>query len=875
VRQSGNIVINATSNDRNSDALNRIVCGLTLKCMEKFPLGSLKVHFVDPSSCTWFNYFENEFGRQKSPVCKQLITNDTELIGRLDEVNTQDVAMVLKRLGANQDLYDLYKTDKTRYFHLFVIRNGFYNFAGGNSTAKLLPLLAERGRKAGVRFIIVNDYDESKSEHERNAKKQFLTDVYEKSMTLDFENGNVRFGGESLNVSRVVSDDPELFIEQRCELMAGVLNGRDEVIIPYEEIGFDRHSGVNKNSCVLSIPVAKVGNDIMEIVLNCGDEREGPANTGYVAMGRSTSGKTSFYHSLVINGARKYSPRDLEFWLLDFKENGASSNYRNAKIPHIKLLSLDSKVGDALCLFGLLVDEMTRRAKILNEVGLATRGTTFSNLNEYNEYVDNHPERGEHMSRIVVVIDEIQDIFNSENASSDEINAINNLINSISVKSRFVGIHMVIIVQNLSGKTHALKESFIRNVKGRIMFSLDEGFVNESGYGDGFKRMSSAINYLRQGEAYATNSASNPDKVKMAYCHNSKFESYFERIRRVHGSETKMRLIGNRTALLSTDNVSGTNTPYTELLSKPEVFKLYNKNGYGIVYGEDAYTLNPVKFTFNSSISSVVALGSDERLMSSICTSLLVGISHLPRKQIYVCNGLRSEEIIFNNAIANCQRGGDNVRRFKMSEIDQLVKEIYIEYLRRRRAAADEIIEDNDPIFAIINDLVSIDDVTNDYRYPAVVAAANLSGVNGVSAGNGYDAKLAMKYNFGGASNALRGVAQPVPTAPAAPAAEDPIANKTISSVIDELCQKGSAFGIYFNFSTRDLGNKFVELFKKTSNKVVFNSYTDNVSDGNYPTYLVRAILNDIQNPTEIGETAAASLFGGKVSKVRPIIYQN
>jgi hypothetical protein len=316
--------------------------------------------------------------------------------------------------------------------------------------------------------------------------------------------------------------------------------------------------------------------------------------------------------------------------------------------------------------------------------------------------------------------------------------------------------------------------------------------------------------------------------------------------------------------------VSGTNTPYTELLSKPEVFKLYNKNGYGIVYGEDAYTLNPVKFTFNSSISSVVALGSDERLMSSICTSLLVGISHLPRKQIYVCNGLGIDEMIFNGAVASCQGTDGSVRRFKKSEIDQLVKEIYIEYLRRRRAAEDEIIEDNAPIFAVINDLISIDKVTNDYRYPAAPVTAPNSGAN-----NNFSAMYAAEYNLSDFTNALKGMTQSVPATPAAPAQEDPIANKTISSVIDELCQKGSAFGIYFNFSTRDLGNKFVELFKKTTNKVVFNSYTDNVSDGNYPTYLVRAILNDIQNPTKIGETAAASLFGGKVSKIRPIIHRN
>ena len=55
-----------------------------------------------------------------------------------------------------------------------------------------------------------------------------------------------------------------------------------------------------------------------------------------MVIGQSGSGKSSFFHNVVIGGCYRYSPKDLQYWLLDFKFGGASSKYEFSCIPHVR-----------------------------------------------------------------------------------------------------------------------------------------------------------------------------------------------------------------------------------------------------------------------------------------------------------------------------------------------------------------------------------------------------------------------------------------------------------------------------------------------------------------------------------------------------------
>lgn len=856
VRKKGNVIINSTVLNESNEVLYRIVCGLTLKYLESFPLGSLKVHFVDANQHIWFNKFVNSFLRENNSASKHIITNESKMNTSLERVNSLDCEAVLRKtVGDIQDLFDLYQVDKTQSFNLFVIRSGFSEVveSGNIETLRILKnLVGERGAKCGVRFILVNDFKEDDRIDDR--KKQLLEDILSKCFQFKFVDDRTYLDDSEITTTKINQGDAESFIEEECLQMALFLSAKQGDKITYEDIGFGKLEVKDRNSSVLSIPVGKFGSEILEIPFNCGDEKDGPANSGYIAMGRTNSGKSSFFHSLVINGCMKYSPNDLQFWLLDFKKGVASSNYEKANIPHIKLLSKYNEVDDAYCLFNLLKMEMDRRGELLNTAGKAYRGTTFQDLREYNQCVDVHPEFGAHMSRIIVVIDEAQEMFSSIKEENDDLKKIGALIGYIAVKSRYVGIHMVMIVQNLSmGKSYILRDSFVCNIKGKVVFNVNESCIGDSGFGLEFCELKAEINSLCQGEGYITCNDTKPVRVKMAFAPPADFEKYFIKIREKYGAfATNMIAIGNKSPLSCSNSVKNENKTYMEIISHPIIKAVRNANVYTMFFGEDAYSLRPVGFTFNSTMSCFLAIGSDVRMLSSICCSLLIGVDNIEHKIMHICNGGGAKEYIFNDAIKHCKSSKNQVYKYKMSEIDQLVKNVYLEFLSRKKLEEDGLVVDYDPIFVIINDISSISKVK---------ANVDLKELDSEEEEHG-------DYSFDEMSESLHNE-----SVDDKDSLED-LEGHNILDVIKELCIEGSSVSIYFNFTSKNADIYEIEdIFKKTSNKVIFNEFPADLSDANLPSYIIRSMLSSIRNDVETGETLAVSVINGVASKIRPILF--
>ena len=93
--------------------------------------------------------------------------------------------------------------------------------------------------------------------------------------------------------------------------------------------------------------------------------------------------------------------------------------------------------------------------------------------------------------------------------------------------------------------------------------------------------------------------------------------------------------------------------------------------------------------------------------------------------------------------------------------------------------------------------------------------------------------------------------------------------------VIKEICIDGASVGVYFNFSAKNSDlYEIEEIFKKTSNKLIFNDFPADLSDTNCPGYIIHSMLSGIRNDVETGETIAVSIINGVASKVRPVLYK-
>ncbi|MEV6847803.1 FtsK/SpoIIIE domain-containing protein [Actinoplanes sp. NPDC051411] len=159
--------------------------------------------------------------------------------------------------------------------------------------------------------------------------------------------------------------------------------------------------------------------------------------------GPSGTGKTNLIYAWMGALAARYSPGELAFYLLDFKEGVSFARFAPGRrdpswLPHVRLVGLnvntDREFGLALLRF--LGDELRRRAD-------AAKRHEATNLAELRA---EDPEG--QWPRIVAVVDEFQVLLAGRDAVATE--AVD-LLEDLARRGRSQGIHMILASQDVSG----------------------------------------------------------------------------------------------------------------------------------------------------------------------------------------------------------------------------------------------------------------------------------------------------------------------------------------------------------------------------------------------------------------------------------------
>ncbi|MFI6072544.1 FtsK/SpoIIIE domain-containing protein [Actinoplanes sp. NPDC051343] len=159
--------------------------------------------------------------------------------------------------------------------------------------------------------------------------------------------------------------------------------------------------------------------------------------------GPSGTGKTNLIYAWMGALAARYSPVELAFYLLDFKEGVSFARFAPGRrdpswLPHVRLVGLnvntDREFGLALLRF--LGDELRRRAD-------AAKRHEVTNLAELRA---DDPDG--HWPRIVAVVDEFQVLLAGRDAVATE--AVD-LLEDLARRGRSQGIHMILASQDVSG----------------------------------------------------------------------------------------------------------------------------------------------------------------------------------------------------------------------------------------------------------------------------------------------------------------------------------------------------------------------------------------------------------------------------------------
>ncbi|MEK6233198.1 MAG: FtsK/SpoIIIE domain-containing protein, partial [Planctomycetales bacterium] len=202
----------------------------------------------------------------------------------------------------------------------------------------------------------------------------------------------------------------------------------------------------------VSIPVGRTG----AVKRQCLDLGQGVAHHVLIA-GKTGSGKSTLLHALITNAALMYSPDELELYLVDFKKGVEFKTYAAHRLPHARVIAVESEREFGLSVLQRLDAELVRRGELFRELS----------VQDVPSFRANSEDR---MPRILLVVDEFQEFFVEDDRVAQDAAL---LLDRLVRQGRAFGIHVLFGSQTLGG-SYSLARSTIGQMAVRIALQCSE-----------------------------------------------------------------------------------------------------------------------------------------------------------------------------------------------------------------------------------------------------------------------------------------------------------------------------------------------------------------------------------------------------------------
>ncbi|GHU77044.1 hypothetical protein FACS189414_3810 [Bacteroidia bacterium] len=376
-----------------------------------------------------------------SPKIKgeNILTDSDELKRALNAAKTDIPNIIQKVLGHkyfgkslieyNQEAGELAKP-----YH-FIFITDFPNSLSkehGESIEKIV----KSGRKAGVFVIMSLDTSyQFKSSFDYNPMSVLddMTVIYKSKERYYIKN----LAQDKLYNSFSLSLDNSFPDSDTVEIIQDIINNSLKEV---KKVEVDITSKLNESnlwknngSVGVEVPIGKVNvTDIQYFTLSIED---GTSDIPHHCLigGATGSGKTVLLHNIICNTAWLYSPDDVQFILLDYKEGTEFKPYEN--LPHVKVLSIRSEREYGVSVIHFLNNEIEQRGELFKSLNVAS-------ISKYNDKCK------EKLPRILVVIDEFQKLLDGDARTTT---FISNALDDIGRRGRSFGINLILSTQSLGG----------------------------------------------------------------------------------------------------------------------------------------------------------------------------------------------------------------------------------------------------------------------------------------------------------------------------------------------------------------------------------------------------------------------------------------
>jgi len=378
-------------------------------------------------------------------INRRIWTQRDHIEERLQELNEhveKVIQMYLRNEYATITEYNEQAGSVAEKYHFLVIAGLPAGFSE-SAMARLKSILAS-GPRCGV-FTLVH-WDRRQNLPEGLSAE----DLRKFTVRLVREKGAVSFGGIStLQLDPFVSDEIAADLAHQIG-QASIDSNR--VQVPFSVVA-PKEMWSESTTNELRIAIGRTGaTKLQYLALGKGTKQHA------LLAGKTGSGKSTLLHIIITNLALTCNPNEVEFYLIDFKKGVEFKCYADAKLPHARVIAIESDREFALSVLQRIDEELKRRGELYRKLGA-------QDLAGYKRAGGAEP-----MPRTMLIIDEFQEFF-VEDDSVAQGAAL--LLDRIVRQGRAFGIHVLLGSQTLGG-AYTLARTTLGQMVIRIALQCNE-----------------------------------------------------------------------------------------------------------------------------------------------------------------------------------------------------------------------------------------------------------------------------------------------------------------------------------------------------------------------------------------------------------------
>jgi len=441
--ERGSLLIESNGTAENANAaLN----AASLRILSSMPPGRASFLFIDPVGLGRdFAGLMHLADYEETLINHRIWTQTTQIEERLAEVNEhieKVIQMYLRNEFATIAEYNQQAGAIAEKYHFVVIAGFPSGFS--ETAAKRLLSIAASGPRCGVHLLIQRDL------RLPSVDRALDEELRRSCLHVTLENGVFRLGNDKVIFDTAPSDEDANTLIHKIG-QASVDSNRVEV--PFSQIAPSEDAYWKLDTSEeLRVPVGRTGAKKLQM-LAIG---KGTRQHALIA-GKTGSGKSTLFHVIITNLALWCSPDQVEFYLVDFKKGVEFKCYADKRLPHAKVVAIESDRGFALSVLQRVDAELKRRGELF-------RKASSQDLAAFNRSGEKP------LPRTLLLIDEFQEFFTEDDTIAQQASL---LLDRIVRQGRAFGIHVILGSQTLGG-AYTLARATLGQMAVRIALQCNE-----------------------------------------------------------------------------------------------------------------------------------------------------------------------------------------------------------------------------------------------------------------------------------------------------------------------------------------------------------------------------------------------------------------